>query len=134
MPSQEHELILQKEVEFYIARGYKLLPRMKISELHYTPDAILESDLNIVILEAVITSDHDFDEDDLGKLKEVFAKPVSFIKIYDLFGTHSLQSKKVTVSIEDDLYQDAKIYAVKHGTTLRELIEKALKATLKKSI
>lgn len=76
-PKALHKSILIKAINEYFERGYKLIGLDSNLTDNYRPDAIMENDEEIVIIEAVVTSDRKQNMEDLQPL---FSKTIRIDK------------------------------------------------------
>ena len=67
MPSNSHQSILVKAINEYFNRDYKLISLNSYLTDNYRPDAVMENEDEIVIIEAIITSDKTQKVDDIQK-------------------------------------------------------------------
>jgi len=70
MPSKSHQSILVKAINEYFERGYKLISLGSNLTDNYRPDAVMENDDEMVIIEAIVTSDRTQEVDDIQKFFE----------------------------------------------------------------
>jgi len=68
MPSESHKSILVKAINEYFESGYKLISLDSNLTDNYRPDAVMENDDEMVIIEAIVTSDRTQKVDELQKL------------------------------------------------------------------
>ena len=68
MPSHSHKSILVKTINEYFERGYKLISLNSNLTDSYRPDAVMENNDEMVIIEAIVTSDRTQKLEDLQKL------------------------------------------------------------------
>lgn len=68
MPSKLHHDLLVKAINDYLKRGYRLLMLDRNLTGDYRPDAVVENEEEMVIIEAVVTSDRVQGVEDLQKL------------------------------------------------------------------
>jgi len=67
MPSKSHQSILVKTINEYFERGYKLISLDSNLTDNYRPDAVMENDDEMVIIEAIVTSNRTQKVDELQK-------------------------------------------------------------------
>ena len=67
MPSNSHQSILVEAINEYFDRDYKLISLNSNLTDNYRPDAVMENEDEMVIIEAIITSDRTQKVDDIQK-------------------------------------------------------------------
>ncbi len=86
--SEAHHNLVKQTIEEYQRLGYEPVSsqwiKRKFSLSRYIPDAIIESDKEIILVEAVLTNDHEFAELYNEDMKAQFEKPVRMLKVYGL--------------------------------------------------
>ena len=68
MPSNLHKSILIKAINEYFERGYKLIGLDSNLTDNYRPDAVMENNEEIVVIEAIVTSESTKNVEDLQPL------------------------------------------------------------------
>ena len=68
MPSNLHKSILIKAINEYFERGYKLIGLDSNLTDNYRPDAVMENNEEIVVIEAIVTSESKKSVEDLQPL------------------------------------------------------------------
>lgn len=126
--SDTHAAIVDFEVQSYRRRGYKAID--VVCKAHYRPDAIMESCKEIVLIEAVITSDHDISPPVLRAFVDYFGKPVRAVKAYSLF-PHPKFDHPTTLYIDVDVMKAIKHIAIDIDSEITEIVNSALSEYVK---
>jgi len=105
-PKALHKSILIKAINEYFERGYKLIGLDSNLTDNYRPDAVMENDEEIVIIEAVVTSDRKQNVEDLQPL---FSKTIRIDK-------RRVKPKrtKISGSIEETKAKILKVFVEAH--------------------
>ncbi len=105
-----HRKLLLDEIERWRKQGFKLiaLSNMSFPRINAKPDAILESDKNIVIVEVNVTQGHRYTKDAITYLSKLFRKSVKVIHLQPL-GTQIPPSHIITHA--QGIYESMKIPA-----------------------
>ena len=77
MPSNLHKSILIKAINEYFERGYKLIGLDTNLTYNYRPDAVMENNEEIVVIEAIVTSESTKSLEDIQPL---FSKTIRIDK------------------------------------------------------
>jgi len=75
--SKSHHDLLVKAINEYLENGYRLLMLNRSLTKSYRPDAVVENDEEIVIIEAVVTSDR---TQNVGDIQHIFSKTIRIDK------------------------------------------------------
>jgi len=105
MPSNLHKSILIKAINEYFERGYKLIGLDSNLTDNYRPDAVMENNEEIVIIEAIVTSESTQNVEDLQPL---FSKTIRIDKRrIKPKRTKIFRSSEETKSITLKVFQEA---------------------------
>lgn len=111
MVSNLHQSILVKAINEYIEQGYSLVALGQTIMKGYRPDAIVENNDEIVIIESVVSS---YKGMNLTKLQPLFSKPIRIDKRRNPY--------KFMLTLHDDIYAKLKDMADKRKIKVQELV------------
>ena len=111
MPSNIHQSILVKAINEYIGRGYRLFSLGQRVVPGYKPDAIVENNHEVVIIESVVSS---FKPMNLDEVQPLFPKPVRVDK--------RGKPCKFIQSLHERNFNRLQEIANERGITIQELI------------
>lgn len=116
MPVKSHERVLTLAINKYRKQGYELVSRDKpLPEMpSYRPDAVLENEEEVVILEVVLNSDR---TEKFNQLQGLFEKPIRLDK-------RVIKGKYTMIQISRDTHKNLKRIG---GSTFNDSILKLIR-------
>ena len=101
MPSESHQSILVKTINEYFEKGYKLISLNSNLTDNYRPDAVMENEDEMVIIEVIITSDRTRKVEDLQKLFHKTLRIDKRMHIYDLTSGQRIRMNEEMINAVD---------------------------------